>query len=249
MGGSLIQRLVFVTGGSRGIGRAIAEACAREGAAAVAVSCFRTAETGEVARAVESFGARFLSVEMDVTVPEQVQRAIDTITHQFGGLDVLVNNAGVYQAAPFLEISPEEWRRVFDINTHGPFFCCRFALPALQDSKRGAIINIASTAGKHGSRYQAAYNASKHGLLGMTKCLALEYASTGLTVNAICPGFVETDILSQARSDWSKLGASTPEQVQAQFVSRVPQGRVLRADEVAAMAVFLASDGARGITG
>src|SRR5205085_4126001 len=163
--------------------------------------------------------------------------------------DILVNNAGIAESVPFVKTNDEFWQRHLAVNLHGTFYCMRAALPAMLERGWGRIINVASIAGKTGAPYIAAYSASKHGVLGLTRSVALEVATKGITVNAICPGYVETDMTTRAiESITAKTGKSEAEAIAA--ISRMSaQNRLITPEEVASVALLLASEDGRGITG
>src|SRR5437660_765627 len=194
----LANRLAFITGGGRGIGRAIALVFAREGAS-VAVAARTRDEIERVAEEIaEQFGVEAFAVECDVAYAENVKRAFERVNEKFGRRpEILVNNAGIVETAPFMKTDEALWQRHLAVNLTGTFHCTRAALPAMIEKGWGRIINIASIAGKTGAPYISAYAASKHGVLGLTRSLALEVAALGVTVNAICPGYVETEMTSR----------------------------------------------------
>jgi NAD(P)-dependent dehydrogenase (short-subunit alcohol dehydrogenase family) len=247
----LADRTAFITGGGRGIGRAVALAFAREGARVFVAA--RTAE--EVGRVAEEVRAEFgresaAHARCDVSDPRSVEEAFAAAREFFGGpSDVLVNNAGVADSSKFTETSDEFWRRHLDVNLTGTFYCMRAALPAMVERGWGRVVNVASVAGKTGAPYVAAYTASKHGVLGLTRSVALEVARTGVTVNAICPGYVDTDMTTRAVENiQAKTGRSASDALEA--IKRMsPQHRLVTPEEVAALALLLASDDGRGITG
>ncbi|HEX8337235.1 MAG TPA: SDR family NAD(P)-dependent oxidoreductase, partial [Pyrinomonadaceae bacterium] len=186
----------------------------------------------------------------DVSDPRSVEEAFAAAREFFAGpADVLVNNAGVAESSKFTETSDEFWRRHLDVNLTGTFYCMRAALPAMVERGRGRVINVASVAGKTGAPYVAAYTASKHGVLGLTRSVAMEVARAGVTVNAVCPGYVDTDMTTRAVENiQSRTGRSAADALEA--IKRMsPQHRLVTPEEVAALALLLASDDGRGITG
>jgi 3-hydroxybutyrate dehydrogenase len=246
----LADRIALITGGGRGIGRAIALAFAREGAQLVIAA--RT--TGQVERVAEEIraecGAIALPVSCDVSDAQSVARMFEEASHRFGrGVDILVNNAGIAESAPLLRTSDELWHRHLAINLSGTFYCTRAALPAMIERGWGRVINIASVAGKTGAPYIAAYTASKHGVLGLTRSVSLEVATKGVTVNAICPGYVETEMAERAVHNITVKTGKTESEARAVLEQMNPQQRLITAEEVAALALLLASHEGRGING
>ena len=247
----LSGRLALITGGGRGIGRAIAHAFAREGARLAL--CARTA--GEVERVAEEvrreFHAEVMCGVCDVSEPAGVAQFFRAVSDAFGqrGADILVNNAGIAESAPFTKTDDQLWRRHLEINLSGTFYCMREALPAMLERGWGRIINISSIAGKTGAPYVAAYAASKHGALGLTRTAALEVATKGITVNAICPGYVETGMVERAVENITIKTGQSAEEARQRITRASPQNRLVEPEEVAAVALLLASEEGRGITG
>lgn len=239
-------RLALITGGGRGIGRAIALELAREGAE-IAVAARTTAQLEAV---VSEINTKATAVTCDVADASSVARMFADVVDLFGrGPDILVNNAGIAESAPLVKTSNELWDRHLAINLSGSFYCTREALPHMLERGWGRVINIASIAGKTGAPYIAAYTASKHGLLGLTRSVALEVATKGITVNAICPGYVDTEMVSRGVENiTSKTGKSAEEALET-LKGMSAQKRLVTAEEVAALALLLASDEGRGITG
>ncbi len=230
----------LITGASRGIGRAIALAFAREGASVVLGS--RNLSSLE-ALATEIGNAT--AVRLDVTDPDSVAKAREAA----GEVQILVNNAGIAKSVKVLAMDDEHWLEHLDVNLTGAFRVTRAFLAPMAKAKWGRVINIASTAGKVGFAYTAAYCASKHGLIGFTRALALEMATSGVTVNAICPGFVRTDMSSEAAHNIAAKTGKSEAEATRWLEDLSPQKRMMEAEEVAAAALFLASEGARGING
>jgi NAD(P)-dependent dehydrogenase (short-subunit alcohol dehydrogenase family) len=244
----LSGRIALVTGASRGIGRAIALAFAKEGATVVV--CARSLDALEaLAAGIAADGGRSLALALDVTVPESIERAKARVTEELGAVQVLVNNAGIAKSVKFLAMDDDHWQSHLDVNLTGAFRVTRAFLPGMVEARWGRVIHIASTAGKVGFQYTAAYCASKHGLIGLTRALALEMATLGVTVNAICPGFVRTDMASEAARNIAKKTGKTTEEATRWLEALSPQNRLMEPEEVAAMAVLLASDESRGING
>jgi len=235
------KRVALVTGGGRGIGREIALALAREGCA-VAVAARTMREIEEAAAAVRLVGPAALAVPLDVTDPAAVGRAVAHVADTLGPVDVLVNNAGIAGSAPLLKTEPEMWERHLQVNVTGPYLMTRAVLGGMLERGWGRVINIASLAGLYGAPYVTAYTASKHALVGFTRALAMEVSGQGVTVNAICPGYVATDIVwNAARNIEQKTGKSFDQAVEA--LARInPGGRLLQPAEVAAAVVKLFYD-------
>ena len=227
----------LVTGGNRGIGRTIAERLAEAGAD-VAVFARSEESVAEAARALSERGVRGLALTGDVGSDADVARGWDALMKEFGQLDILVNNAGITRDGLLVRMKPEDWNAVLDVNLTGAFRWCRLAAKQMLRQKSGTIINISSIVGVIGNPGQTNYAASKAGLIGFSKSLAVEVAARGITVNVIAPGFIETEMTHA-------LG----EGAQAEFLSRIPLGKLGTTGDVADLAVFLASPMSDYITG
>jgi NAD(P)-dependent dehydrogenase (short-subunit alcohol dehydrogenase family) len=237
---------IFITGGGRGIGRAIALAFAGPGNL-VAIAARTRAQLEETAEAIRSRGARALVLAVDITDERAVARAFEEFRAVSPTLDVLVNNAGIGGGQTLDQTDTASWRRVIDTNVWGTFLVTRQAMPLLAD--RGRIINMSSVLGRFGVPGYTAYCASKHAIIGFTRALSLEVASRGITVNALCPGWVETDMATDGMRRGATAAGLTFEQFRAQAMERVPIGRMIQPEEVAALVKFLASPEASAITG
>jgi len=236
-----VIKTALITGGGRGIGRAIALAFAR-GGIRIAVAARTAAQVEQVAREI---GNGAIALVCDVADPQSVALMFERV----GDVDILVNNAGIAESATVVNTTDELWHRHLSINLSGTFYCTRAALPAMLKKGWGRIINIASIAGKTGAPYIAAYSASKHGVLGLTKSIALEVATMGITVNAICPGYVDTDMVSRGVERITSRTGRTAEEALDTLKKMSPQNRLVTVEEVAAVALLLASDEGRGING
>lgn len=251
--GRLAGRTALITGASRGIGRAIAEAFAREGADLFLVAT-QASNLSAVGASLSGAGRKVTTHGADVSKPDAVAAMFDAAVAALDRVDIVVNNAGVYAGKPFTDYTVEEFDRVMQVNTYGTFHVMQVALRHMQAANggkgkgKGKIVNIVSTAGKWESPNQAAYNASKHAVVALTRCAALENAANGITVNAICPGFVETDMVDQFKDHADRMGISF-EELKTAMISRVPMGRMLAPAEIAHIAVYLASAESDGMTG
>jgi 3-hydroxybutyrate dehydrogenase len=241
-------RHALVTGGGRGIGRATALALAREGASLTL--CARTKKEIEaVADEVRGLGVKVLAVPADVGKPEDVKALFAAARAGLGPVDILVNGAGIAPSAPLPRTTDEMWSQVIAVNLSGVFYGMREALPEMTGRGWGRVVNIASIAGKSAMPYIAAYVASKHGVLGLTKVAALEVALKGVTVNAVCPGYVDTPMTDGGIARMSEKTGRAPEEIRKHLEELSPQKRMVTSDEVAALVVYLCGDAARGITG
>ncbi len=237
---ALDGRVALVTGGSRGIGRAICVALGRRGAKVAINYAAREDAARETAELVTAAGGTAVLSAFDVAAPEAVTEAIKQLGKDHGGLDILVNNAGVAINGLLLRYKDEQWQRTLQVNLAGAFHCARAAASLLLRAKeRGRIVNITSVVGESGNAGQAAYAASKAGLIGLTQSLAKEMASRGVPVNAVSPGFIETDMTAE----------HLPEAARGALLEQIPLGRIGLADDVAHAVAFLAGPEAAYVTG
>ncbi len=241
-------RGAVITGGGRGIGAAVARALAERGARVV-VTARSMAEIEAVATALETGGADAWAVRCDVSDPASIGRLFAEATERLGAVDILVNNAGTASAAPIHKLGLEEWTRLWTVNATGAFLCAKEVLPGMMERGWGRIVNVASIAALRGARYIAGYAASKHALLGFTRSAAAEVAEAGITVNAVCPGYVDTPMTEASIANIvSKTGISEERALDA-ILSASPQHRLIAPEEVAAAVAFLCDEHARGING
>jgi NAD(P)-dependent dehydrogenase (short-subunit alcohol dehydrogenase family) len=237
-------RHAFITGGGSGIGLAVATALGGAG--------WRVTIAGRnrdrLSAAARTIAGAHVEV-LDVTDPEAVGAVVRSAAGAHGPIALLVNNAGGVSSASFEKTSLAAWRQAIDLNLMGVVHCTQAALPEMKAAKWGRIVNVASTAGLIGYRYVSAYVAAKHAVVGLTKALALEVAKTGVTVNAVCPGYTDTDVVSSAVQTISKASGRSHDEALATFTASNPQGRLVRPDEVAAAVAWLASDEAAAVNG
>jgi ketoreductase len=249
----LQDRVAVVTGGGRGIGRAIAEAFYREGAKVAIVS--RNAKVLQtVAMEVNQGDHRIVPFRCDVTNRDEIEVMIGNVIEVWDRVDILVNNAGVSGPTPVVAGPAggdveKRWRDILETNLTGIFQCVREAVPHMPEGGRGRILNLSSILGKTGEAGMSAYCASKHGVIGLTRSLALELAPKGVTVNAICPGWVDTDMARDSLAGAAAAQGQSAQEARHAAEKSIPLGRFIRPDEVARLAVFLASDAGAGVTG
>ena len=234
----LENQVVLVTGGSRGIGKSVALACAREGARVIINYAGNVKAAEETVKEISDLGQKCLAVQADVSKLADVERLIEEATAEFGKIDVLVNNAGITRDGLLMRMKEEDWDAVIETNLKGVFLCTKAVIRGMMKQRTGRIINMTSVVGVMGNAGQANYAAAKAGVIGFTKSTAKELASRGITVNAIAPGFIHSD-----------MTAILPESVKEEMIKAIPIERMGEADEVADTVLFLASNSARYITG
>ncbi|PPE70366.1 SDR family NAD(P)-dependent oxidoreductase [Caldimonas thermodepolymerans] len=239
-------RHAVVTGAARGIGAAIARTLAAEGARLTLMGRHHDALQ---ALARELPGGPHAAVAVDVAEAEAVQAAFAAARGRLGPVAILVNNAGQAESAPFRKTSAALWQRMLAVNLTGSFLCAQQALPDMLEAGWGRIVNIASTAGLKGYAYVSAYVAAKHGVVGLTRALALEVARQGVTVNAVCPGYTDTDILRDSIARVVEKTGRSAGEVRAQFAAGNPQGRIVQPQEVADAVRWLCGEAAGAVNG
>ena len=237
-----------VTGGGRGIGAEVARELAREGASVV-VSARSEGEIEAVAEELRGDGHGAWAVPCDVTDPAQVFGLAEAAAEHLGRIDILVNNAGTVTSAPLKSLTLELWNRILAVNATGVFLCTKAFLPGMAERGWGRVVNVASIAGKTGGPYISAYSASKHAVIGFTRSVAAEVATTGVTVNAVCPGYVDTPMTDRSVDRIVEKTGADPEAVRETMRRTSPQNRLMEPDEVALAVVNLCHPGARGING
>jgi NAD(P)-dependent dehydrogenase (short-subunit alcohol dehydrogenase family) len=240
--------VVFVTGAGRGVGRAIARRFGNLGYS-VAAAGRSEALLRQLAEELTDRGSQTQVLVCDVTDRGSIRRSVAEAERQLGPIDVLINNAGVAESAPFPAMSDELWDRILAVNLTGTYLCTRAVIPGMFERGRGRVINIASVAGRKGFAYSAAYCAAKHGVVGLTRALAIEAAPKGVTVNAICPGWLDTDMTRESIERIVRATGRSAADARSSLERMNPQRRLIDPDEVAALAVYLAGSDARGITG
>lgn len=241
---SLAGKRAAVTGGGRGIGAAIARTLAESGAEVTILG--RTISTlDQHAESLRRDGLNIKVAPVDVTDEANVAQAFAKL----GQIDILINNAGIAHVAPFEATSVADWERVFRVNVLGAVLCSQQVLPKMVERKSGRIVNIASTAGLKGYTRLSAYTASKHALIGMTRALALETATTGVTVNAVCPTYTETDMTAEGIKSISARLQTTAEEARKQLTKQIPQGEMAKPEQVAAAVLWLCLEQAASVTG
>lgn len=247
--GLLAERSAIVTGGGSGIGAAVAKELGRAGAH-ILVQDLALEAAASVAEDIRSAGGSADSVGGDVSSPGDVSSIVDDLLNARGRVDILVNNAGIQHVSPIEDFPLEQWNRLIGVMLTGPFLLTQAVVPAMRRNSWGRIINISSVNGKRGDPGKAAYCSAKHGVIGLTRVVALETATDGITVNAICPGLIDTPFIQNQLAGLAAMhGLTTDEALDRIYLPLVPQKRMLDPGEIATMVRYLASEEGRGITG
>ncbi len=241
-------KIAWVTGAGKGIGEAIALALGKAGIK-VAVSARTQSDIEKVAASITNLGGAAIPVLCDVTQPASVADAVSRVRQSLGPISILVNNAGAADSHKFIGHDDALWRRMIDANLNSVYYVTKAAAPMMAEANWGRIINIASIASKVGAKYVAAYTASKHGVLGLTRALAVELVSYNITVNAICPGYVDTPMTDRAVAIITSRTKLSEAEARSTLEKLSPQNRLIRPEEVAHVAMMLIGEDARGITG
>ena len=248
IGTMLEDKIALVTGGATGIGKAIALEMAKN-RAKVAIGSRNRFRIASAAAELEELGLPVLPISMDVRKKDDIQRAVDEIVSKWGAIHILVNNAGISGLSLIDDPDDSKWFNIVDTNLNGMYLITKEVLKHMPDHDGGRVINISSVLGKFGVPGYTAYCTTKHGMIGFTRALALEVVNRGITVNTVCPGWVDTEMAVQGINETAAFQGITPEQFKAQAIAGVPIKRFLEADEIAELVCYLASDQAKGITG
>ena len=246
----LKDKIAIVTGGGRGIGRGITMRFVKEGAHVV-ICDIDMENARKTDREIKEVYHNYkgYTYNLDVTSEQDIEAMVEKVVNDFGHIDILVNNAGVLAITPVVDITSEEWDRVLSVNLKGPFLCAKHVAREMIKRNEGKIINIASNAGKRGDILIAHYSASKFGVIGLSQVLAKELGPKGIHVNAVCPGFIDTEMFGVLDAAFGKYLGKTPEENRRDFQELVPLGRMGNPDDVGAVVAFLASDDADYIQG
>jgi NAD(P)-dependent dehydrogenase (short-subunit alcohol dehydrogenase family) len=244
----LRNKIVLITGGSGGLGRALAKAFAARGCR-VAITARDGKKLAAVADKMARNGAQILALPCDVSRRDQVNNLASELVARWGGVQILINNAGIARAVSFSDMADNFWDETLAVNLTGAYHCCKVFLPAMVQAKWGRIINMGSTTAKTGYPHVTAYTASKHGLLGLTRSLAMEVARLGVTVNAICPGYIDDERTRENAAAMAQKTGKSLDEVLKLFAASAPQNRLIAPDEVASLALLMSSEKMAGMTG
>ena len=244
----LKNKIIVITGASKGIGKDIAKVVAEKGAIVVATGKNKY-QLKEIEYELKRFNNKSISYVMDVTNNEDIKNVVNEIVDKFGCIDVWINNAGISYTCTLDETTDKIWNDIIEVNLTGVFLCCRYVAGIMRRKKRGVIINVASMIGLKGGKYYCAYSASKHGVLGLTKSLAIELAEEGIRVNAICPGVVMTEMMEKALNEEAVIQGITTNEIKECYLKNIPLQRFATGRDVGQAAAFLCSEAASYLTG
>ena len=245
---ALEGKTAVITGGGRGIGAAVARALAGAGAAVLVASRTKP-EVEQVAAELRSVRRAAWALSCDVSNPESVRDMARSATEHLGHVDILVNNAGIALSAPLHRLGLDDWNRLFAVNATGTFLCTQAFLPGMLERKWGRVVNLASVAGRAGAKYIAGYAASKHAVVGFTRCVAAEVADQGVTVNAVCPGYVDSAMTQESLERIVQQTGMSRDQALQALLETSPQRRLIQPEEVAYLVLSLCDEKAKGING
>jgi NAD(P)-dependent dehydrogenase (short-subunit alcohol dehydrogenase family) len=243
-----MTKTAWVTGAGKGIGEAIANAIADAGYNVI-VSSRTPSDIDRVAAEINARGGKAIALPCDVTQPDSIRAAVTTTQQAFGPIQILINNAGAAGSQKFMGHDDALWHKLMDANLNSVYYVTKEVVPMMAEAKWGRIVNVASIASKVGSKYTAAYTASKHGVLGLTRALAVELVTYNITVNAVCPGYVDTPMTDQAVSNITAKTKLNEAEARATIEKISPQNRLITPSEVAHVVMMLLSEEARGING
>jgi len=249
MNPKLDGKVAIVTGGARGIGRAVTLALVNENADVAIVSNTSIELARNLAGEISRTGRRALAIKADVTKSDEVDRAVEETSRCLGRIDILVNNAGIVRVGPVIDFGEEDWDATLDVNAKGVFLFSKAVAKYMTSQRKGKIVNIASDSGKTGEPLFAAYSASKFAVVGFTQAFALEMAPYNINVNAVCPCYVETEMLEYTAKIFSALESVSLDEIKRRRLTEIPLGRMAAPEDIARAVVFLASDDSAFITG
>ncbi len=244
----LKDKVIVITGASRGIGKEIARYLVTRGAVVIATGRDEIL-LAELEKELQEYNSLCTTYVLDVCKEDEVRKTVSVIVAKFDRIDVWVNNAGISYTCPFLETTKEMWEDTLSVNLTGVFLCCRNVVEVMKKQGNGNVINVASMNAIKGDKYYSAYTASKHGVLGLTKALAIEFAMEGIRVNAVCPGVIMTDMMKNAIYEEAMLEKIDMETIKERYMDNIPLQRFATGEDVGRVIAFLSSEDAKYLTG